>query len=97
MTSIAFPDMHDWTLSSVKFDWETAAVTLRFQTADGPRALALSEAIDLHVPMHQSWGPSVSVNRAEWAPGLGDAIQTLRIEMQSGDVITIDAAAFDLD
>jgi hypothetical protein len=39
----------------------------------------------------------VSVNRAEWAPGLGDAIQTLRIEMQSGDVITIEAAAFDLD
>ena len=46
--------------------------------------------------MDQPWGRSVSVNKVEWASGLGDAIQTLRIAMPSGDVITVDAAAFRL-
>jgi hypothetical protein len=98
MNNAAFPDMHDWTLSGVYLDWADAVAKFQFSSVGGgQRTLTLSKVIDLHVPKHQPWGPSVSVNRADWLTGMGDAIQTLRIEMQSGDVITVDASAFYLE
>jgi len=89
--------MHDWTLLDVDLDWANATAIPRFCPIGGDeQTLSLSGVIDLHVSKHQSWGPSVSVNRAEWAPGLGNAVQALRIEMQSGDVITVEAVTFDI-
>ena len=98
MTATALPDMHDWTLLSVDFDWAHAVAESRFSpVGGGERTLRVSGVIDLHIPKHKFWGPSVSINRAEWELGRGNAVQTVRIEMQSGDVITVDAAAFDLE
>ena len=97
MTQTSLPEMHDWTLLSAEFDWASATLTVRFCWDSQAPVLTLSGVTHLEIPSYRPWGPSVSVNRAEWVHGIGSEIHTLRVEMQSGDVITADAAAFDLD
>jgi hypothetical protein len=97
MTAITLPNMHDWTLLAADYDWQSARVTMRFRTAVGTATLVVSEVADLHIPQRRSWGPSVSVNGAEWLAGTGEHAHMLRIEMQSGDVITVEAAAFEVE
>jgi hypothetical protein len=96
MTAAAFPDMHDWTFLAADYDWSSARVTMRFRTAVGDTTLVASEVADLHIPQRCSWGPSASVNGADLSVGTGKDAQTLLIEMQSGDVITIEAAAIEV-
>jgi len=50
---------------------------------------------DLHVPQVKDWGPSVSVNNVRGPLNGAAGRKRLEIEMQSGDVIVIEAAAFD--
>ena len=94
MNANTFPNMHDWTLLAADYDWPSARATMRFRTAGGTTTLVASEVADLHIPQRRSWGPSVSVNSADLIAGTGERDHTLRIEMQSGDVITVEAAAF---
>jgi hypothetical protein len=88
--TISLPDLHDATLKSVNFEWETAAVRLTLKTGVAPSDVAVVEAegvTSLNCPRLQPWGPSSSVNAAaleELADG-----KVLSIEMQSGDVIEI--------
>lgn len=96
MTATAFPDMHDWTLLAADYDWPSARVTMRFRTAVGDTTLVASEVADLHIPQRRSWGRSASVNGADLLVGTGQDAQTLRIEMQSGDVVTIEAAVIEV-
>ena len=86
--------MHDWTLLGVTYDWAAAQVTINFQAVDGPKALVATSVTDFHVPQLRDWGPSASVNGVEQVAGARSA--ALRIEMQSGDVIAIEATAFEL-
>jgi hypothetical protein len=97
MAASAFLDMHDWTLLSADYDWSSARVTMRFRTAVGTTTLIASEVADLHIPQRRSWGPSASVNVADWPAGMGEDAHVLRIEIQSGDVITVEAAAFEIE
>ena len=96
MTASPIPDMHDWTLLAANYDWPLAQVTLSFRTAVGTTAVVASEVADLQIPQRRSWGRSVSVNGAQWLAETGEQTQTLRIEMQSGDVITVEAIAFEV-
>ena len=50
----------------------------------------------LRAPRKFEWGPSVSINRVTGPVKCDDGLLMLSIEMQSGDTIEIEAAAFDL-
>jgi hypothetical protein len=87
--------MHDWTLVSIYFEWESGCVTLELRT-DGSKSAKLTAhgVCELHLPRLNDWGPSVSVNRVFGPSDGGSGRRKLEIEMQSGDRIRIIAASF---
>jgi hypothetical protein len=90
-------NLHDWTLKSILFEWKPARVTLVFTNLRALDASLIAEGVlDLHVPQRKEWGRSVSVNKLIWPSDRESGPRKLTIEMQSGDLITITARAFDL-
>jgi hypothetical protein len=86
--------LHDATLVSLTVDWCGKAAEVRFRRS-GDRTTRLS-ALGLSylaVPHREPWGPSVSVNQVREEIGTGpDNRHHVEIEMQSGDIIQIDAS-----
>jgi hypothetical protein len=92
----ALPNLHDAILESIEIDWEGATAILRLGlVGDPPPKLALvcSGLREAHIPHDEPWGPSVSVNAAEYAEGSDEGDLILRLEMQSGDEIKLRAAS----
>jgi hypothetical protein len=81
--------MHDATLLSVSVDWSAGTAVVRLlRDVDGKPEVSTFEARGLrHLDLarRQPWGPSVSVNTLECLSG------RLSIEMQSGDLIVVEA------
>jgi hypothetical protein len=83
---------HDWTLADVVFDWARARVAVALIGPSSARCVLLAEDVSsLEVPRKNPWGRSVSVNSI-FIAGMPDRDeQSLEIEMQSGDVIRVNA------
>jgi hypothetical protein len=82
---------HDWTLLEVVFHWAQASVAV---TLDGPssQCVVLAEDVSLlEVPRENPWGRSVSVYSFFIADILEGGEKSLQIEMQSGDIIRVNA------
>lgn len=87
--------MHDWTLVSMTFDWQAASVTLCLRNPSSETVSLVAEnVVNLSMPRRDEWGRSASVNEVAGPALRSDGTQTLRIEMQSGDVIEITADSF---
>lgn len=88
-------NFHDWTLLSLDFDWAAACVSIRIC---GPgsvdRKLVAEDVSQLLVPRHLPWGRSVSINGVQVADVSDRGCNSMEIEMQSGDIIRIEAARF---
>jgi hypothetical protein len=55
--------MHDWTLVSIGFEWETGKAILSCRNLDSQLVNIVGKNVtDLHVPHVREWGPSVSIN-----------------------------------
>jgi hypothetical protein len=86
--------MHDWTLTTATFDWESGNGQLGLISPDGPCAIIVTCVQAIHIPRKSPWGASVSIN-AVYGPTLQeDGLMRLSIEMQSGDTIEFVAASF---
>ena len=85
--------LHDWTLVRINYDWEGATATLHVRFADGERELVAQKVTELSVRHSAPWGRSASINQV--AVEDSDCL-TLKIEMQSGDVISLRAASIEL-
>ena len=85
-------DFHDATLLSVQADWAggVALVLLRVAGVEEPVKVRAIGLIELRLPRKRPWGPSVSVNSLHVDAG------EMRIEMQSGDTISITAQSFEV-
>jgi hypothetical protein len=81
-------NLHDATLLTVRISWEdgTCAAEIRHGTL-GTCVLTFSSVSYLTMPRKQGWGPSASINSFSKASSGRYAI-----EMQSGDLIEIEAA-----
>ena len=89
--------MHDWTLISVTFEWQTGKVSLLFQDENSQIVkVTTADSVDLRISKNEEWGPSISVNEVSGPSLLADGNYRLRIEMQSGDTIQIDAGTISL-
>jgi hypothetical protein len=88
--------MHDWTLLSVVFEWSDRKVIVNFKSHRRVEILVAHSVVDLHVPQTNAWGPSVSVNEVRGPLVRSDSFQTVEIEMQSGDVLSITAKSFEM-
>jgi len=87
-------DLHDATLVSIEVDWATKTTIATFRMHPSRIVhLVASDARCVLVPHDEPWGPSASVNEVRQigkATGGGE----IEIEMQSGDVIRINAEGF---
>lgn len=97
MTIKTWGAMHDATLESMELYWASGEAVLRIRTGDPthPQCVVVASAVrwigcDRHLP----WGFSVSINEVRGPVAVGDDASVLEIEMQSGDLIRIEAASF---
>ncbi len=88
--------MHDWALTDLTFNWETACVTIRLSWDSVSRTVTADGVSELLIPRANEWGPSVSVNKVSEVETLPSGLKQLLIEMQSGDIIRIVAKRFAL-
>lgn len=89
--------MHDWTLVFIQVDWQNAFVSLHFRNSESDQALLEAKGFtDIHIPKKDEWGESVSVNEVSDIELLPSGQQRLTIEMQSGDVLSLEAEVIHL-
>lgn len=87
--------LHDATLLGLELCWESGDASLKVRSVSqlitkiGLRATTLLEC-----PRRFSWGPSVSINRVRGPTRTEDGPLRLEIEMQTGDVLVLEAAEF---
>ena len=89
------PSMHDWLLASIDFDWGSGMLRISVNW-DGKKSELLARGVtQIHIPRKFDWGPSASINKVEGPHGEDGALH-LAIEMQSGDIIEVLAASFEM-
>jgi len=88
--------MHDWTLNSISIDWQSGCAVCRLEGPDAQASLVANGLRELRLPRKFSWGPSVSVNRVTGPIQKSAGLSLISIEMQSGDIIEIEASSFNL-
>ena len=88
--------MHDWTLKSLTFDWINGTGRLIFD-GDSSKDISLFAVGIAHfqVPKREEWGPSISVYEVVGPTPLDNGNSSVSIQMQSGDLIEIEAKLFD--
>lgn len=59
--------------------------------ADVRTTLAATGVAELQIRRRMPWGPSASINTARWTRPAEEGKGTLEIEMQSGDVLQVEA------
>ena len=99
MTAESWAGLHDATLESMELRWSSGEVVLRIRTGDAthPQHVVVASAVrrvgcDRQMP----WGFSVSINDVRGPTAADDDASVLEIEMQSGDLLRIEARAFSL-
>jgi len=88
-------NLHDATINSVSYLWEGKTLTVNgecFSKENGKSvgfALIFNAVTCVSLPHQEEWGPSSSINGTKFS-----APTKYSIEIQSGDVIAIEAAGF---
>jgi hypothetical protein len=81
--------IHDSAVQSIFVDWETKSCVIKIDTAAGLMILHFFEVSKVTVPIEAPWGDSLCINSTN-----GFCAGEFKIEMQSGDVISIVAIRF---
>lgn len=97
MSTAHWAGLHDATLESMALHWSSGEAVLRIRTGDLTHPLRVIVAsgvrrfgCDRQLP----WGSSASINEVHGPTATSDGGTVLELEMQSGDLIRIDAVAF---
>ena len=91
---MSFPKLHDAVLHYVTIDWERAVAEISLGTWKSKMQIVAKDLTAVNCPRRLPWGPSVYVNSvAQTERHDGEAVE---IEMQSGDIIVIEAKSFSL-
>lgn len=90
--------MHDWTLVELRIDWAGSSAQLTvLDERSLHRSILLRGLREFSADRREHWGQSSSINEASWTGGPEEGGICLKIEMQSGGMIVISAAAAELD
>ena len=98
MTTDSWHDLHDATLESLELRWSSGEAVMRIRTGTThPQGVIVASAVRrVSCDRLMPWGPSVSINKVSGPSSAGVDGSVLEIEMQSGDVIRIEAGGFRL-
>ncbi|WP_166113669.1 hypothetical protein [Pseudoalteromonas sp. Z9A5] len=88
MANFANLNLHDATLINIEFDWANALTLVSFKLQLEKVVIKFSGCTNVCIPNENPWGQSVSVNTTSQD---GD---TFKIEMQSGDIISVNSSSF---
>ncbi len=92
---LEWDQLHDATLLRLECHWEDGHTTVLLRTGDtlsSETRIVATRARRIECPRLQPWGPSVSVNEVRGpVPLPHQQGSRLEIEMQSGDVIVLEA------
>jgi hypothetical protein len=97
-SNLEWNQLHDATLIDVVVEWRSgeSRFTIRLSERACRTAEIKAQGLRmLHCPRLHPWGPSVSLNEVRHMNG-DEGRQRVEIEMQSGDVIEIEAERFEL-
>ncbi len=89
--------LHDAILDRIEVSWGQGLIHLHIRVGgsnDGSFCIKAEEALYLECPRRQPWGDSISINEVKELHGNGSATKRLEIEMQSGDLIIVEASIF---
>jgi hypothetical protein len=89
------PNLHDSILNSIHLDWESGDLRVQIEGHDFDLAVLAYSLTSLECPRHHPWGPSFYIKNAILEDGNGS--ESLTIEMQSGDLIKIEAKRLSFD
>lgn len=97
---LTWEQLHDAALVDLEYRWEDGRITVRLRTGHSSFRevrIVASGGRRMECPRLSPWGPSVSVNEVRGPVALRDEDGSrLELEMQSGDVIVLEAATFRL-
>ncbi|HYD41356.1 MAG TPA: hypothetical protein VEB43_11055 [Anaeromyxobacter sp.] len=99
MKAGTWSELHDATLESLEVRWSSGEVLVRLRTGDAtrPRQLIVASGVcRLSCDRQMPWGFSVSINEVRGPAASANDTSILEIEMQSGDLVRIEAATFSL-
>ena len=89
---------HDSTLVRVTVDWEAALGRITFDCWENRLVSIVAYGMTIcSVERRQPWGPSVSVNDVYGPDTTPTGELSLRIEMQSGDIVQLIAKRFEIE
>jgi hypothetical protein len=84
--------MHDWTLQSIHVDWISGIAKIELKDSTSMiRTIEVKDLMNVTIPRRNPWGESVSVNEAIHSVEDVTKEHLLTIEMQSGDLIKVEA------
>lgn len=91
-----YAELHDATLDGLSVDWKSGVLRIMIKTESARLELRAVDLERLVCPRRNDWGKSVSINEVRGPFALTDKTVRLEIEMQSGDVIEVDARQIEL-
>lgn len=91
--------LHDSTLERLVVNWESGGGFLQLRSWEGGPILERLEfngLRELSLPRRFPWGLSVSLNQCRIGTADESGISRLEVELQSGDLLRIEASEFEL-
>jgi hypothetical protein len=88
--------MHDWILKSISIDWGDNRVVFLVSWNHREKRIVAEGFSNLNVPHREEWGRSVSINRLSGPSRAQNGKQSIEIEMQSGDTISVIANSIEV-
>jgi hypothetical protein len=91
--------LHDATLETLELRWASGEVFLRIRTGDAEQpylVVVASSVRRVECDRQMPWGFSISINEIRGPDPTGGDAACMEIEMQSGDVIRIEAGEFSI-
>lgn len=95
-TTDQWKELHDATLDSIELRWSSGEAIVKLRTEQGSCSVVGSGVRRLACDRQLPWGFSVSINEIRGPSADGAGVFVLEIEVQSGDVVRIEADAFRL-
>ncbi len=93
-------DLHDAVLQRLSVDWSAGTLEVELLLrGGGPASIVAEGVIMFRCPKREPWGRSIHINDARGpGPIYAEAhILSLELEMQSGDLIEVEAKSITLD
>jgi hypothetical protein len=82
--------MHDWILIKIEFIWEIGEISILLRDLKNRnKILVANGATNLLIPKLDNWGKSACINEVVFFNNYNN--QSIKLEMQSGDSIFIEA------